>query len=276
MSAAGGMSPDDRRTKASLPALTGVMAKLRSRRRRPSMTPHPGSTDLEQSPATGKSGALRAAIFGLNDGLVSNFSLIMGFAGAGVDRSVILLAGVAGLLAGAFSMGAGEYISMRVQREVFERLIHLEAHELAMEPQEERDELAAIYAGKGIPSQLADQLADSVMSNPKLALDTHAREELGLDPEEGLGSPWGAALSSFITFSVGALLPLVPFLFGGGHVATITSAVLSASTLAVVGAALSVLTGKSAAASAVRQLVVGGVAATITFSIGRLLGVATS
>jgi VIT1/CCC1 family predicted Fe2+/Mn2+ transporter len=269
------MSPDDRRTKASLPALTGVMARLRTRRRRPSMTPHPGSTDLEQSPATGKSGALRAAIFGLNDGLVSNFSLIMGFAGAGVDRSVILLAGVAGLLAGAFSMGAGEYISMRVQREVFERLIHLEAHELAMEPEEERDELAAIYAAKGIPRQLAAQLADSVMSNPKLALDTHAREELGLDPEEGLGSPWGAALSSFATFSIGAVVPLVPFLFAAGHGATITSAVIAAVTLATVGAALSVLTGKSPVISSARQLAVGCIAAAITFGIGNLLGVAT-
>jgi vacuolar iron transporter family protein len=270
------MTPDDRRTKASLPALTAVMSRLRTRRRRPSMTPHPGSTDLEQSPSTGKSGALRAAIFGFDDGLVSNFSLIMGFAGAGVDRSVIVLAGIAGLLAGAFSMGAGEYISMRVQREVFERLIHLEAHELAMEPEEERDELAAIYAAKGIPGQLADQLADSVMRDPKLALDTHAREELGLDPEEGLGSPWSAALSSFVTFSVGALVPLIPFLVASGHGATIASAVLAATTLAVVGAALSVLTGKSPIGSAVRQLAVGGIAAGITFAIGNVLGVSTS
>ena len=271
-----GLTPDDRRTKARLPVLTGVMARLRAGRRRPVLTPHPGSTEGEQSPDAGKSGALRAAIFGINDGLVSNFSLIMGFTGAGVDRSVILLAGVAGLLAGAFSMGAGEYISMKVQREVFERLLHLEAHELAMEPEEEREELARIYAGKGIPQDLASRLAESVMSDPKLALDTHAREELGLDPEAGLGSPWAAALSSFATFSFGALVPLAPFLFASGAGATIASAVLSGATLAAVGAAISVLTGKSALVSGIRQLAVGGVAAAITFAIGSLLGVATT
>src|SRR5436190_7055891 len=173
----------------------------------PEIRPHPGPAP-EQAPATGgKSGALRAAIFGLNDGLISNLSLIMGVTGAVSDNKIILIAGVLGLLAGAFSMGAGEYSSMRVQREVFERLIHLEAHELATEPEEEREELAAIYRSKGLPPELATEVATALMRNPQIALETHAREELGLDPDE-LGSPWGAAGSSFVTFAFGAFVPL--------------------------------------------------------------------
>jgi VIT1/CCC1 family predicted Fe2+/Mn2+ transporter len=268
------LTPDDQRAKARLPLLTDVMARLGSRRHRPVMTPHPGSTEGEQSTGATKSGTLRAAIFGINDGLVSNFSLIMGFAGAGVDKSVILLAGIAGLLAGAFSMGAGEYISMKVQREVYERLIHLEAHELAMEPDEEREELAEIYVRKGIPQELAGRLADSIMADPELALDTHAREELGLDPEQGLGSPWGAAASSFLTFSFGALVPLAPLLFASGVGATVASAIVAGLTLAGVGAAMSILTGKSAVVSGLRQLTVGAIAAAITYGIGSALGVA--
>ena len=270
------LTPDDQRAKARLPLLTDVMARLGSRRHRPVMTPHPGSTEGEQSTGASKSGTLRAAIFGINDGLVSNFSLIMGFAGAGVDKSVILLAGIAGLLAGAFSMGAGEYISMKVQREVYERLIHLEAHELAMEPDEEREELTEIYVRKGIPAELAGRLAESIMADPELALDTHAREELGLDPEQGLGSPWGAAASSFLTFSFGALVPLAPLLFASGVGATVASAIVAGLTLAGVGAAMSILTGKSAFTSGLRQLAVGAIAAAITYGIGSALGVATT
>ena len=270
------LTPDDQRAKARLPLLTDVMARLGSRRHRPVLTPHPGSTEGEQSTGATKSGTLRAAIFGINDGLVSNFSLIMGFAGAGVDKSVILLAGIAGLLAGAFSMGAGEYISMKVQREVYERLIHLEAHELAMEPDEEREELTEIYVRKGIPAELAGRLAESIMADPELALDTHAREELGLDPEQGLGSPWGAAASSFLTFSFGALVPLAPLLFASGVGATVASAIIAGLTLAGVGAAMSILTGKSAFTSGLRQLAVGAIAAAITYGIGSALGVATN
>ena len=270
------LTPDDQRAKARLPLLTDVMARLGSRRHRPVLTPHPGSTEGEQSTGATKSGTLRAAIFGINDGLVSNFSLIMGFAGAGVDKSVILLAGIAGLLAGAFSMGAGEYISMKVQREVYERLIHLEAHELAMEPDEEREELTEIYVRKGIPAELAGRLAESIMADPELALDTHAREELGLDPEQGLGSPWGAAASSFLTFSFGALVPLAPLLFASGVGATVASAIVAGLTLAGVGAAMSILTGKSAFTSGLRQLAVGAIAAAITYGIGSALGVATN
>jgi VIT1/CCC1 family predicted Fe2+/Mn2+ transporter len=178
--------------------------------------PHPGPVTEQNTAAGGKSGALRAGIFGLNDGLVSNLSLIFGVAGAGVSNHVVIIAGIAGLLAGAFSMGAGEYVSMRVQREVFERLIHLEAHELGTQPEEEQQELVDIYVSKGFSRDLAERIADEVHRDPDLALDTHAREELGLDPQEGLGSPWAAAGTSFATFSMGAIVPLIPFLFTQG------------------------------------------------------------
>lgn len=240
------------------------------------MIPHPGPIAGEQRAGGGKSGALRAAIFGANDGLVSNLSLIMGVAGAGVSNRVILLAGVAGLMAGAFSMGAGEYISMRVQREVFERLIHLEAHELAVTPQAERQELADLFARKGIPADLAGRVAEELMKDPEVALETHAREELGLDPREGLGSPWGAALSSFLTFSAGAVVPLAPFAVGSGNAALVASAVLSAVTLFAVGAVMAILTGKRFYLSGLRMLLVGSAAAIITFGVGRLLHVSTA
>ncbi len=264
------LSERDRATKERVPALTGIVRRLR---RRPlHVTPHPGPTDGEQ-PAGGKSGALRAAIFGVNDGLVSNLSLIFGVAGAGVENEVVIIAGVAGLLAGAFSMASGEYISVRVQREVFERLIHLEAHEIATEPDEERVELAELYARKGIPRDLAEKVAEQLMRDPEVALDTHAREELGLDPDEGLGSPAAAAGSSFVSFALGAFVPLLPFLISEGTGAAVVSAVLSGTALFVVGAAISYLTGRSWVLSGVRMLLVGGLAATITFVVGKILDV---
>jgi vacuolar iron transporter family protein len=244
--------------------------------RMPDIRPHAGPAD-EQPPATGgKSGALRAAIFGINDGLVSNLSLIMGVTGASVNNKIIVLAGVAGLLAGAFSMAGGEYISMRTQREVFERLIHLEAHELATEPEEEREELIGIYRQKGVPQNVAEQLVDALHADPDLALATHAREELGLDPEEGLGSPWGAALSSLVMFAFGAFVPLLPFLIGSGVGAAMASALASGATLFAVGALMSLLTGRSVVFSGARMLVIGAGLATITFGVGRLLHVGTT
>ncbi len=238
--------------------------------------PHRGSIqDADRATPNAKSGALRAGIFGVNDGLLSNLSLIMGFAGAAVQNHVVVLAGVAGLLAGAFSMGAGEYVSMSVQRELFERLLHIEAHELATIPEEETDELAAIYERKGFPKDLARQAAEVVMQNPDVALETHAREELGLDPDE-LGSPWGAAISSFLTFSVGALIPLIPFLIGSGTAAVIAAVVASAVAIFSVGAAMSLLTGRSPLWSGARMLIVGTLAAGITFGVGRLLHVTTT
>ena len=250
------------------------MLKARRRGQEPGTLPHPGPVaDEPRGPLHGRSGALRAAIFGINDGLVSNLSLIMGFTGAGVSNRVVLLAGVAGLLAGAFSMAAGEYISMRVQREVFERLIHLEAHELATAPEEERQELIEIYRGKGVPEDVATQLVEVVHRNPALALETHAREELGLDPEGGLGSPWSAAISSLLTFAFGAAVPLLPFVIGSGTAAAIGAITASLATLFVVGAMLSVLTGKRFYASGLRMLVVGGVAAAITYGVGSIFHV---
>jgi vacuolar iron transporter family protein len=249
------------------------MLRGRLRPGAPRVRPHEGELTSTESAAASKSGALRAAVFGVNDGLVSNLSLIMGVTGAGVSNKVVLLAGVAGLLAGAFSMGAGEYISMRTQREVFERLIHLEAHELAMEPEEEREELADIYRRKGVPDDLARQLVEAVHRDPDLALETHAREELGLDPDEGLGSPWAAAGSSFVTFAVGAVIPLIPFMIGSGVAAAIASAVVSGVALFSVGAIVSRLTGKRFYVSGLRMLLVGGVAASITYGVGKLLDV---
>jgi VIT1/CCC1 family predicted Fe2+/Mn2+ transporter len=253
--------------------LAGMVGWWRRRRRR--MVPHPGPVDGEQ-PSIARSGALRAAIFGMNDGLVSNLSLIFGVAGAGVQNRVLIITGIAGLLAGAFSMAAGEYISMKVQREVFERLIHLEAHEIATQPEDEAEELTGIYREKGFPEDLARKVSAEVMRDPKLALETHAKEELGLDPDEGLGSPWAAAGSSFAMFAVGAVVPLLPFLFMAGGIAVATSAVLGGVTLFGVGGAMSILTGKHLVLSGIRMLLVGSAAAAITYLVGHLLNVAVS
>lgn len=264
------LTEQDRATKERLPALTSFARRIRGRRI--AMIPHPGPTDGEQ-PVGGKSGALRAAIFGVNDGLVSNLSLIFGVTGAGANNELVIVAGVAGLLAGAFSMASGEYISVRVQREVFERLIHLEAHEIGSEPDEEREELAELYVRKGIPTDVAQTIAAELMKDPEVALQTHAREELGLDPEEGLGSPVAAAGSSFVAFAFGAFVPLLPFLISSGSGAVVASAVLSGVALFAVGSAISYLTGRSWLLSGLRMLLVGGLAAGITFLVGKLLDV---
>lgn len=237
--------------------------------------PHAGPLPAEgeiESLIGSRSGALRAAIFGMNDGLVSNLSLIMGVAGAGVAPEVVLLAGVAGLLAGAFSMAAGEYVSMRVQRELFERLIHLEAHELGTDPVGETRELAQILRRRGIPAELAGAVAERLMDDPGVALEVHAKEELGLDPGE-LGSPWGAAASSFAMFAIGAAIPLLPYFFAEGAAAAWTAAGLALVSLYAVGAAMSRYTGRPVAVSGGRMLLIGGGAALVTFWIGRLLGV---
>jgi vacuolar iron transporter family protein len=265
------LPPEYARTKSMLPELLATRRRIRGRRE--PLLPHRGPVDEEQRAGAGKTGTLRAAIFGMNDGLVSNAALIMGFAGADQPRTVILLAGISGLLAGAFSMGAGEYVSMRVQREVLERMLHLEAHELGSDPEGERAELAEIYERKGVPAQLADALASELSKDPATALDTHAREELGIDPDEGLGSPWGAASSSFLTFSIGALVPLVPFLFLEGTPAVIASALITALALLGVGALTARLTGRSPLLAGLRMLAIGGTAAIVTYLIGLALGV---
>lgn len=222
-----------------------------------------------------RSGALRAGVFGVSDGLVSNTSLVMGFAGSGLNRSAVLLAGVAGLLAGSFSMAAGEYVSMASQREMFEREIGLEHTELAENPEEERQELVLLYRAKGLSRTEAEHLADRIMADSQVALDTLAREELGLDPE-ALGSPWSAAISSLLAFALGAFVVVLPYLIGGGTAALVAAIVLAGLALLAVGGGIGVLNGRSAGRSALRQLLFGGVAAAVVFGIGHLIGSSVS
>jgi VIT1/CCC1 family predicted Fe2+/Mn2+ transporter len=217
-------------------------------------------------------GNLRAAVFGVNDGLVSNASLILGVAGAAPEAGVVALSGVAGLLAGAFSMAAGEYISVRSQREMYEYQIALERDELSAYPQEEAAELALIYEARGLDKEEAQRLAQTMIADPKRGLDTLAREELGLNPEE-LGSPWGAAAFSFLSFAVGASIPLVPFLVVRSGWALPVSVGLTAVALFAVGATLSLFTGRHAWRGGLRMLAIGAAAGALTFGIGRLLGV---
>lgn len=221
---------------------------------------------------TSYGGSLRAAVFGMNDGLVSNFSLVMGIAGASADSDFITIAGIAGLLAGAFSMAAGEYVSVKAQRELYEQQIALEEQELEMSPLEERDELALIYQAKGIPADQATALADHIISDPGQAIRTLAREELGLDPDS-LGSPRGAAASSFTAFSAGAAVPLLAFVVSSGIPALVLAAILSACALFGVGVLISIFTGRNALFSGARMLGIGALAASVTYLIGRLVGV---
>jgi VIT1/CCC1 family predicted Fe2+/Mn2+ transporter len=218
-------------------------------------------------------GSLRAAVFGVNDGLVSNLSLIMGVAGADAGHQSILVAGVAGLLAGAFSMATGEYVSMRTQRELLERELDLERAELEENPAEEQQELALIYRAKGLSPEEADTVSKRLMSDKSTALDTLAREELGLHPRD-LGSPWGAATSSFVAFAAGALLPLIPYVLATGSSALVISGVVSGCALALVGVSTALLTGRSLLFSAFRMVALGALATAVTFGIGRMLGVA--
>ena len=222
----------------------------------------------------GGGGTLRASVFGVSDGLVSNTSLVMGFAGAQTEGKFVLLAGVAGLLAGAFSMAAGEYVSMRAQRELFERQIELERSELEASPEEEERELALIYRAKGVPADEAERLADRILENKETALDTLVREELGLDPSE-LGSPWGAAIGSFFAFAAGAVVPVLAYFSGAGWAQLGVSAALSGIALFAVGVAVSLFTGRDAWYSGARQLAIGAVAAAVTYGIGTAIGAGT-
>jgi VIT1/CCC1 family predicted Fe2+/Mn2+ transporter len=223
----------------------------------------------------GIGGTLRAAVFGVNDGLVSNFSLVMGVAGGTSNKSIVLLAGVAGLVAGAFSMASGEWVSVRSQRELYENELRIEEQELSAFPEEEREELELIYQAKGIDPEEAKALVDNIMQRPDVALDTLAREELGFDPGT-LASPWVAAGSSFAAFAAGAFLPVVPFFFGSGVAAAVTSALLSVLALFGVGAAISVFTGRHAGRSGLRMAAIGAVVATATFLVGKVVGVSVN
>jgi VIT1/CCC1 family predicted Fe2+/Mn2+ transporter/rubrerythrin len=223
----------------------------------------------------GYGGSLRAAVFGVNDGLISNFGLVMGIAGTNAEPRFVLLAGIAGLLAGAFSMAAGEYVSVRSQRELYEQQIALEAQELEASPEEEHEELALIYQAKGVPADQAEKLASQILSNPDTAIQTLAREELGLDPES-LGSPWSAAISSFVAFAVGAIIPVIPYLVMRSSSVLYVSSAICGLSLFAVGAAISVFTGRSMLFSGLRMVGIGALAAIVTFAIGRVLGVSVA
>jgi VIT1/CCC1 family predicted Fe2+/Mn2+ transporter len=224
-----------------------------------------------------KSGSTRAAVFGVSDGLVSNTALVMGFAGASTSNSTVLFAGLAGLLAGAFSMAAGEYVSVASQRDLFRREIEIEATELRDKPEEEQKELELIYRAKGVDRATASSLAEQIMADPKTALDTLAREELGLDPDE-LGSPIKVAISSFVAFAIGASVVVIPYLFFMGPGASTTVPLAIAVTLAVisllvVGGIVGRLSGRGVVFSAMRQLLWGAGAAGVTYFVGRVIGI---
>lgn len=238
--------------------------------------PMPASVhDVGRSHRSAGGGTLRAGVFGANDGLVSNTCLVMGVAGAAAGADVILLSGVAGLLAGAFSMAAGEYVSMLSQREMFEHQIAQERDELQRYPDEEAEELALIYAARGIPIDEARAITRQLVRNPEQALDTLAREELGLNPDD-LGSPIGAAVSSFIAFALGAILPLVPFLVGFGREGIPIAAGIAGLALFALGAMLSLFSGRGALVGGARMLGIGTLAAAATYGIGALVGAATA
>jgi vacuolar iron transporter family protein len=220
-------------------------------------------------------GTTRAAVLGAGDGLLTNLSLVLGVAGASASASAVRLAGVAGLLAGAFSMAAGELVSVRAQQEMVEREVQVEREELAEDPAGETRELAGMYRAQGLSAQDADTVARILSANPDIALDTHARLELGVDPEAP-GSAWRAAVSSFLSFSVGAILPLFPWFFIRGTGAVIASVIIGAIAALALGAAIGLMSGRNVLGTALRQLAVAAVAAAVTYGVGSLLGVSTT
>jgi VIT1/CCC1 family predicted Fe2+/Mn2+ transporter len=216
--------------------------------------------------------ALRAAVLGANDGLLSNFSLVMGVAGAALSSKSVLITGVAGLLAGACSMALGEWLSVQSARELYERQMLVEKQEVIEVPEEEAEELALIYQAKGLPEDEANRLAQRMIKDETAALDTMAREELGINPEEMGGSPWAAAAASFSLFALGAIIPVAPFFFLSGNWGLAMSAALSASALFAIGAGITLLTGRGILYSGLRQVLFGLLAAGITFGLGRVIG----
>lgn len=228
--------------------------------------------DAEHHHRDVQGGAARAAVFGVSDGLVSNVALILGVAGANPGAGVVRLAGLVGLIAGAVSMAAGEYVSMKAQTELMERELDLERLELRRNPEHETRELAELYEGRGVSAEQSRQLAEVLMSDEDLALEIHAREELGFGPDE-LGSPIKAAVSSFVAFAVGALVPLLPWFFGTGDAAQVASVALGVLGALGVGAALASFTGRSLVRTALRQVAIALVAGGVSFLLGNLVGV---
>jgi VIT1/CCC1 family predicted Fe2+/Mn2+ transporter len=220
--------------------------------------------------------ALRAAVLGANDGLVSNLSLVMGVAGADLAPHAILITGLAGLLAGACSMALGEWLSVNTARESAQRQIATEADELEQIPEEEKEELSLIYQAKGLPEDMAKSLAERLIANKKTALDTLVREELGIDPDELGGSAWTAGGTSFLLFSLGAIFPVAPYFALAGMPAVIASLAASGIALFLIGAGTTLFTGRGVLPSGMRQLLVGFAAAGVTFGVGKLIGVAVT
>ncbi len=217
--------------------------------------------------------ALRAAVLGANDGLVSNLSLIMGVAGAALNERTILITGLAGLLAGAGSMALGEWLSVQSSRELYRHQLETEEEELRTMPEEEEEELALIYQARGLGEGQAREFAASMMSNQDTALETLAREELGFNPDDLGGSPWEAAIASFLLFAFGAVVPVIPYFFARGGDAVVLSIVFSTIALFIVGAGITLFTGRPLLFSGTRQVVFGLIAAALTFGAGRLVGV---
>ena len=221
------------------------------------------------------SGNVRAAVLGVNDGLVSNFCLIMGVAGGtsgGDNPDLIVLAGIAALIAGSLSMATGEYISVRSQREIYEYQISTVRSELETCPEKEEKELTLIYKAKGLEEELAQKVVSSIMSNPDTTLPTRAMEKLGLNPEN-LGAPWKASISSLLAFALGAAVPVIPVVFSTGSTSIVISAIFSSIALFIVGGLVSIASGKNLIFGAARMLLAGGLAATFTYGVGYLLGI---
>ena len=216
--------------------------------------------------------ALRAAVLGANDGLVSNLSLVMGAAGASFSSDTVLITGIAGLLAGAFSMAMGEWVSVQSSREMNQRRIAHEADQIATDPEHERAELVTLYEQRGLTPGEARTVANRIMEDKDAALETMARDELGVDPNELGGSPWTAAIASFFLFTVGAVVPIMPFVVAGGDTAVLLSLLVSGAALLAIGAAITLLTGRGAWRSAFRQLVIGLGAAAVTYGAGAAVG----
>jgi VIT1/CCC1 family predicted Fe2+/Mn2+ transporter len=231
----------------------------------------PPSTHRPEDHRQVQSGAARAAVFGVSDGLTTNVALILGVAGAHASSMFVRVAGLAGLFAGAFSMAAGEYVSMRAQSELLSREIHLEEAAQQADPVSEQRELADIYRARGLDERLAQEVAAALMRDPGVALEAHAREELGIGMDQ-LGSPIAAAVFSFLAFSTGALVPLLPWFFLAGSAAIVASVLGAAAAALAVGVIIGVATGRSRTRAALRQLAIGALAAGSTFLIGRVAG----
>ncbi|HXC39264.1 MAG TPA: VIT1/CCC1 family protein [Burkholderiales bacterium] len=258
-----------------MPAQERSHARVLARLSGPVRTSWDGSAyaRLEGRHGAGGGNTLRAAVLGANDGLVSNLSLVMGVAGAAFSEHTVLLTGLAGLVAGACSMGMGEWLSVQSSRELYQKQIATEADELAQVPDEEKEELVLIYQSKGMDRATAEQTAERVISDKEVALDTLVREEIGVNPKDLGGSPWPAAASSFVIFMVGAIFPVAPFFVLGGNSAVAASVIVSALALFAIGSVTSLFTGRGPVFSGLRQLGFGLAAAAVTFGLGRLLGV---